>query len=259
MPETRWALVTGGSGGLGAETAAALAARGFDVVVAFGHRAAAAARVAERIRHEGADAATVHLDLADPSGCVAVVEELVGDRGAPSAVVHVAGELLRSSLADTSDEALEHIFRVNVFAPFAIDRTVAPVMRSRPTGGSITHVASVIGPLGSRDRTAYAASKSALVGLTRALAVELAPNVRVNCVLPGLFDTEMNAGLRADPTALAGVAARIPQGRLGRPAECASVVAFLADNEASYVTGTCLEVDGGLANRLAVPSSDSEL
>ncbi|MQA79809.1 MAG: SDR family oxidoreductase [Streptosporangiales bacterium] len=257
MPETRWALVTGGSGGLGAETAVALAARGFDVVVAYGRRADVAEGVAERVRNGGVDAATVRLDLDDPSACAAVVGALVGERGAPSAVVHVAGALLRSSLADTSDEALDRIFRVNVFAPFAIDRTVAPGMRTQPSGGSIIHVASVIGPLGSRHRTAYAASKSALIGLTRALAVELAPTIRVNCVLPGLFDTEMNDALRADPAALASVAARIPQGRLGRPAECGAVVAFLADNEASYVTGTCLEVDGGLTYRLAVPSSDS--
>jgi NAD(P)-dependent dehydrogenase (short-subunit alcohol dehydrogenase family) len=251
----RWALVTGSSRGIGAEVAVALAGRGLAVVLCYRERAGAAAEVAGRVRASGVGARAVRLDLADSAGCGQVAAELADALGPPAAVVHAGGEVLRASLADTDPDRLLRLFHVNVFAPFAVDRALAGPM-TRAGGGSITHVGSVIGPLGTRNRAAYAASKSALVGLTTALAVELAPAVRVNCVLPGVVDTDMNAGLAADPAALDGVTGRIPLGRLGAAAECAAVIAFLA-TDAHYVTGTCLTADGGLAARLAVPAADT--
>lgn len=255
VPWSRWALVTGGSRGIGAETAMALAGRGYDVVVSYRTRADAAALVVEAVKAVGQQAQAVAMDAGDLDGCASTAGELVARYGAPRAVVHSAGQVLRTSLADTDTVALIKLFQVNVFAAYALDRALAPAMLAAG-GGSLTHVGSVIGPAGMRDRSAYATSKSALVGLTTALAAELAPTIRVNCVLPGIYATELNQGLLADAEALAAVNQRIPLDRLGDPAECASAIAFLASDEASYVTGACLAVDGGMLSRLPIPGAD---
>ena len=250
-----WALVTGGSRGIGAEVAVALAGRGYDVVVTYRTRAEAAATVVAEITTAGRRGDAVALDASDLPGCASVGADLLARYGAPRAVVHCAGQVLRRGLAETEPAAMVELFHVNVFAAYALNRVLAARMREAG-GGSITHVGSVIGAAGMRDRTAYAASKSALLGLTTTLAAELAPAVRVNCVLPGIYETEMNSALLADPEQLAAVTGRIPLRRLGAARECAAAIAFLACDDAAYVTGVCLPVDGGMLGRLPIPTAD---
>jgi NAD(P)-dependent dehydrogenase (short-subunit alcohol dehydrogenase family) len=255
--ERRHALVTGGSRGLGAAIALRLARAGFAVSVTYRERRAEAEAVAAQVAREGGEAALLQLDLADLEAVRQLAERLASQEDPPSTVVNCAAELYRGALDATDPTDYLRSFTVNCAAAFALARGLAPAMRrSARLGPSVVNVSSVLGVSAGRDRTAYTSSKAALIGLTRALAVELAPEVRVNCVVPGLFRTEMNAPLESRPELLAETNRRIPLGRLGDPGELASVVAFLAGPEASYVTGAVWEVDGGVLARLPFPSAD---
>lgn len=232
------AVVTGGSGGLGGAICDALAADGFEVVTTY-----------HRNRPKGE---AVALDLADLDAVAAFGAETAAWQ--PDVLVNCAGEVTREGLATVSRAAVLHALAVNCLAPLELSRALAPGMRERG-GGSIVNVGTILSAVGGHDRVAYSTSKAALIGMTKALAVELAPQVRVNALLTGLFDTSMNAALTADPERLAAVTARIPLGRLGTPEEFASVVTLLA--RPGYVTGAVWEVDGGVLARIPLPMGDN--
>lgn len=232
------AIVTGGSGGLGAAIRAVLAADGHEVLTTFHRNRAAGEAVA--------------LDLADLDAVAAFGPQAAAWR--PDVLVNCAGEVTREGLATLSRQAVLHAMAVNCLAPLELTRAVAPGMRERGQG-SIVNVGTILSAVGGHDRVAYSTSKAALIGMTKALAVELAPEVRVNALLTGLFDTAMNAVLTADPDLLAAVTARIPLGRLGAPEEFAAVVALLA--RPGYVTGAVWEVDGGVLARIPLPMGDN--
>ncbi len=204
-----------------------------------------------RIEAAGRRAATRRLDLADLHDVVRVGDELAGDY-APRVLVNNAGEAYRRRLADVDPGGAERLLRVNTLAPLLLARGLAGALASHREPGSIVNVSSVGAVRGSVEGSPYAVSKAALHGLTTALAVELAPSVRVNAVVPGVFDTEMNAGKLADPEVSARASAAIPLGRAGAAEDCADVVAFLASDRSRYVTGAMIPVDGGLAARLAL-------
>lgn len=249
-----WALVIGGSRGLGAECALALAARGYAIALSYKANDAAARAVCDGALAAGAAfARSFAVDLSDPDSCAAAVDATIAELGPPRCVVHSAGEVLRASVDDTDVASFAHMLRVNCTSAYAVSRIASRAMRQ--AGGSITLLSSVIGPFGVRDRVAYAASKSGLIGLSKALAVELAPAVRVNAVMLGTFATDMNTALMRDQAALDTLTARVPLARLGTAEEVGRVVAFLAD-EAAFVTGAVWEVDGGVTARLATPTGD---
>ncbi len=255
MTDTRWALVVGGSRGLGAACAEHLAVRGHSIVFTYHQNVTAADATTRELLAAGAPAVqSLAMDLSDPVGCERSVLALIDEMGAPHCLVHSAAELLRAAVADTDIDTFARTMTTNCTSAYAVARTAGLAMH-RAGGGSITVLSSVIGPLGVRDRVAYATSKAGLIGMTKALAVELAPVVRANAIMLGTFATDMNEALQRDAGALHALQARVPLGRLGDANEVGRVAAFLAD-EASFVTGAVWEVDGGVSARLATPSGD---
>lgn len=238
MTGASWALVTGASKGIGAATAVALARAGHPVIVSFGGDLAGAEKTAAACAEAGAATRLVQADLtAGVAPLTAAVEEV----GGVGILVNNAG-LTADGLAMTmTDEAFATTWEVNVAAAFSLTRAVLrPMIKRRH--GRIVNVSSVVGLHGNPGQVNYAASKAALVGMTKALAREVGKRgITVNAVAPGFITTAMTSSLDAE--ALAG---QVPAGRLGSPEDVAAAVAFLCSDAAAYVNGTVLQVDGGL-------------
>jgi NAD(P)-dependent dehydrogenase (short-subunit alcohol dehydrogenase family) len=255
MTDIRWALVVGGSRGLGAACAVHLARRGHSIAFTYHRNVAAANATTTALLDAGAPTVqSLAMDLADPVACELSVLAFIDELGPPHCLVHSAAELVRASVADTDIDTFARTLTTNCTSAYAVARTAGLAMHG-VGGGSITVLSSVIGPLGVRDRVAYATSKAGLIGMAKALAVELAPTVRVNAIMLGTFATDMNEALQDDAAALEALQARVPLARLGNADEVGQVAAFLAD-EATFVTGAVWEVDGGVSARLATPTGD---
>jgi 3-oxoacyl-[acyl-carrier protein] reductase len=239
-------FVTGGSRGIGRACVLAFVRAGAKVVLAYaGNEAAAAetARLAAAHGHEGAVSVT-RFDVADPQACAAAVDRAVTDHGRLDVLVNNAGIAVDGLLLRLKEDDLRRQFAVNVDGAFALAKAAArPMMKQR--SGAIVNLTSVVGEMGNAGQTAYAATKAALIGLTKSLARELASRqIRVNAVSPGFIDTEMTAGIPEG--ARAQMVQMIPAGRLGLAEEVAEAVLFLASPRASYITGEVLRVNGGM-------------
>lgn len=241
-PRGAVALVTGGSRGIGAATANALAADGWPVAVTFCSREDAALRVVAKIERAGGRACALHFDAHDrdaPTRLPAAAATALD--GPVLALVNNAGIREDDLAISLSDESWDRVVETNLSAAFRVTRAaLGPMLRAR--WGRVVNVASVVGPRANAGQANYAAAKAGLVAMTATVAVEVARRgVTVNAVAPGLIDTDLTAGIEAD--GLGGIPAR----RAGTPAEVASCVRFLASDGAAYVTGSTLYVDGGLA------------
>ena len=233
-----WALVTGASKGIGAATARRLAASGRPVLVHYGADRDGAETVADGCRGDGVDARTVGGDLADG---VAPVVAAVEDVGGISVLVNNAGVAADGLALSMDTEAFRRPLQVNLVAAFDLTRSALRGML-RARSGRIVNVSSVVGLHGNAGQANYAASKAGLIGLTKSLAREVGKRgITVNAVAPGFIETAMTAELDGDP-----LTAQIPAGRLGTAEEVAAVIAFLCSEEAGYVNGTVVQVDGGL-------------
>lgn len=242
----RVAVITGAASGMGNASAALLAERGAQVVlVDINPGVAPLASELDAVAHVG--------NVADSAFCDRVVATTEGDLGAVDILVNAAGTIVRADGRDTTDEEWQRIFSVNVDGLFFMSRAAVKGMVQRGRG-SIINFGSIWGDVGGPGHTAYAATKGAVHQITRSMALEHARDgVRINAVLPGEIRTPMLAAEREtrpteeDLQALADRA--VPMGRLGDPKEVAEVVAFLASDASSYMTGSLVTVDAGYTAR----------
>ena len=234
------AIVTGAAGGVGRATVELLRARGAQVVAEDLNPA-----VAEL---EDEQVATLQGDVAEPDTARQAVALARERFGALNVVVNNAGRFLMKPTVDTSDDDWDGLLRVNVRGAFLHCREAIPAL-SESGDGRIVNVASISGTIGLPGQTAYCSTKGAIVQLTRQLAIEHAPDVRVNAVAPGAIDTgfmdEALAGVPDREATMESIAASHPLGRLARPEEIAEVIAFLASPRSSIITGAILMTDGG--------------
>ena len=238
----RVAIVTGASRGIGRAAARRLAAAGAAVVAAA--RGDHADAVAGEIRGAGGRSVAVSADVTDPRRIDAMVRTALDEYGRVDVLVNNAG-IVRDQLALRMSAAdWDAVVATNLTAAFNCARAVLrPMVRQR--GGRIINVGSVVGRMGNPGQANYAASKAGLEGFSRALAREVASRgITVNVVAPGMIDTDMTAGL--NESAQAAMLAQIPVGRLGTTEDVAAAIGFLASDEAAYVTGHVLAVNGGM-------------
>jgi len=239
------ALVTGGSRGIGAAIALKLASDGAAIAVNYypGTEADADA-VVKQIESAGGHAAAFVGDVSDSASCLSVVEAVVEKLGSLDILVNNAGITRDGLMVRMSDEDWAAVISTNLSGVFYMTRAAGKVMM-KARSGSIVNIASVVGMMGNAGQANYSAAKAGVIGLTKTTARELAPRgVRCNAVAPGFIETDMTAKL--PETVREALAGQIALGRLGSPADVASAVAFLASDEAGYVTGQVLAIDGGM-------------
>jgi 3-oxoacyl-[acyl-carrier protein] reductase len=238
-------LVTGASRGIGRAIAVAFAKGGANVALNYAGNEAAAQEALALVQQAGAPKAKLYrFDVADPGACAAAVEAVVADLGGLHVLVNNAGIALDQLVMRMKDDDWDRTLRVNLTGNFNLIRAVSrPMMKAK--GGAIVNVTSVIGEMGNAGQAAYSAAKAGQIGLTKSVARELASrNIRVNAVAPGYIETDMTAGL--PEAAKAKMMEMIPLARLGAAEDVANAVAFLASDQASYVTGEVLRVNGGM-------------
>lgn len=246
IPDKTTALITGASGGIGYEFAKVFAGHGHDLVLV--------ARSEDKLNQLAEDLRAAHglsvnvipKDLCAPHAASQLFEELRRAGARIDILVNNAGVEPHAPILELDEWDWRRTLDVNLSGPFFTMQSVGRVMREQG-GGVIVNIASIAGRAhGLRDRSAYVASKTGLIGLTREAAREFAPyNIRVNAVCPGVIETEMTAILRQDETMLRKWLEDIPQGRLGRVEDVVGMVLFLCSASAAYVTGQAINVDGG--------------
>lgn len=239
----RIALVTGASRGIGRACATALAAAGYRVALAARNRELLEA-VAAEIRTRGGSAYVSELDLASPDSIRESFARTAQEFGPVAVLVNNAG-ITRDGLSmRMKREDWDAVLSTNLTGAFlCAQQVMSGMMKQR--WGRIINIASVVGQMGNAGQANYVAAKAGLIGLTKSLAQELAPrNITVNCVTPGFIETDMTAALSAELREK--MLGAIPLKRFGRPEDVAAAVRFLASEEAAYVTGAVLNVNGGL-------------
>jgi len=244
------AIVTGGAGGIGESVAKALAQRDVQVVIA-DLRPDAAEETAKRLQSEGLTARSIGVDISNPASVGTMVENVLGWWGRIDILINNAGVESSKPFLEIGLEEYERVMRINATGAWICCQAVIPVML-RQKSGSIVNVSSVAGQRGGGllGTAAYSTSKGAVIALTKALAREFGKlGIRVNAVAPSMTMTDFVQRQleRLDPGTQDRVIAMTPMGRTGQPHEIASVIAFLASDEASFVTGHTYNVDGGTA------------
>jgi 3-oxoacyl-[acyl-carrier protein] reductase len=241
--EGRVALVTGASRGIGEAIARRLASEGATVIAAARTAEVLEATVA-RIAAAGGRAVAMRLDLADPASIEAGVKSALAAHGQIDVLINNAGVTDDGLILRMSKESWDRVLATNLTGAFLLTQAVVKSM-VRKRYGRIVNITSVVGLMGNAGQSNYAASKAGLVGLTKSIARELASRqVTCNAVAPGFIETAMTEKMTEE--ARQSLFGQIPLGRLGAPADVASAVAFLASEEASYITGHVLNISGGL-------------
>jgi 3-oxoacyl-[acyl-carrier protein] reductase len=241
--ENRVALVTGASRGIGEAIARRLASEGAHVVAA-ARSLEALERIVAAIGEAGGAATALRMDLADASSIEAGAKQALGARGSVDILVNNAGVTEDNLILRMSRESWDRVLATNLTGAFLLTQALLRAMVKKRYG-RIVNVTSVVGLMGNPGQANYAASKAGLIGLTKTIARELASrNITCNAVAPGFIETEMTQ--KMTPEAREALSGQIPAGRLGAADDVAEAVAFLASEQASYVTGHVLNVSGGL-------------
>jgi 3-oxoacyl-[acyl-carrier protein] reductase len=242
---SRVALVTGGSRGIGRAIALRLAADGHAVAVNYAANRAAAEEVVEMITANGGSATAVRADVGDTDAVTAMFETVEEHLGRVEVLVNNAGITRDDLLLRMGPEAWDQVIQTNLRSVYLCSRAaMRGMLRSR--WGRIISVSSISGISGNPGQANYAASKAGIIGFSKSIAREIGSrNITVNVVAPGFIETDMTKGLGTEIAE--EVTRRVAVGRLGRPEEIAAAVGYLASDDAAYVTGQTLVVDGGLA------------
>lgn len=238
------ALVTGGSRGIGRAAGEALARQGAHVVLGYFGREDAAREAVEGIERAGGKAEAVRFDVSDAKASEQAVAEVAKRLGRLDILVLSAGISIDGLLLRLKDEDLDRLFAVNVKGALACARAAIKTMM-RAKAGRVIFLSSVVGEMGNVGQTGYAATKAALLGAAKSLAREYASrNVTVNAITPGFIETDMTRTLSEEQRQ--ATLSQVPLGRIGTPADVAAAIVFLASDEAGYVTGHALRVNGGM-------------
>jgi glucose 1-dehydrogenase len=241
------ALVTGSSQGIGQSIAERLAAEGADIVVNYHSHPEEAEVVKANIEKLGRRAVSLGADLGTVAGAQKLVTDGVAALGQIDLLVNNAGVEKNASFWDVTEPDYDLVLNTNLKGPFFITQAFVRHLQARKSGGKIINISSVHEELPFPHFTAYCASKGGLKMFTRNLSIELAPlGITINNIAPGAIETPINTKLLNDPAKLSALLANIPLNRLGKPADVAAAVAFLASTDADYITGTTLVIDGGL-------------
>ncbi|MFS8976180.1 SDR family NAD(P)-dependent oxidoreductase [Cupriavidus necator] len=249
------ALISGAGTGIGAATAARFAAEGAKVMLC-GRREAPLRAVAEEIRSRGGEAAWIRADVTNEADVERAVAQTVAQFGGLHVMVNNAVNYTWGALDEVSTQAWRQCLTGSLDVAFFGTRAALRVMKAAG-GGAIVNLGSVVGLLGSPGLSAYGAAKAGVLNFSRAVALEgAAHNVRVNVVIPGVVWSEGTREALASEEVARGTARAVPLGRVGEPHEVAGAILFLASDEASYITGQSLVVDGGKTCRLDVGATD---
>lgn len=233
------ALITGASGGIGRAIALKMAASGWNIILHYSRNEGTAFDTAEAIRHTGQEATLVQADLTDREG----VQRIINASKSAAAIIFSAGMNQYGMLQDVSDEEMEALWLVHVKAPMILSRELIPGLLTKQNT-SITFISSIWGETGASCESVYSAVKGAQIAFAKALAKELGPSgIRVNTIAPGAVDTPMNDQFSGEERE--EIAADIPLGRFALPDEIAAAALFLTSNEAGYITGHTLSINGG--------------
>jgi acetoacetyl-CoA reductase len=244
MTDRRVAIVTGGARGIGAAITTALARSGVHVAAGYSSNRRAADELAGKLAAEGASVSVHQGNVGVPEDCERVVAEVLDGYGRVDHLVNNAGVTVDKTMRRMSVDDWHAVLRINLSGAFYMTKAVLEHMLGRGSG-RIVNISSVIGQTGNIGQVNYAASKSGLFGFTQSLAREVArKGITVNCVAPGYIETEMVAAVPEN--VLEKIVAGIPVGRLGQAAEIARAVQFLVDDDAGYITGSVVSVNGGL-------------
>ncbi|MEZ3434891.1 MAG: 3-oxoacyl-[acyl-carrier-protein] reductase [Lachnospiraceae bacterium] len=244
MLKGKAALVTGASRGIGSEIAKRFAAEGAAVIINFNGSKDRAEKVKREIEAAGGAAALYQWDVSDYGACETAMQAIIKEYGRLDILVNNAGITRDGLLMKMSEEDFDSVISTNLKGAFHTIRFASRQML-RQKSGRIINISSVSGIAGNAGQANYAAAKAGLIGLTKTAAKELASRgITVNAIAPGFIDTEMTAGLSDKIREMA--AAQIPLGAFGKPEDVAAAAAFLASEEAGYITGQVLHVDGGM-------------
>lgn len=243
------AIVTGGSRGIGKGVALALAKAGADVVINYHSKPEEAEKVVEEIKKLGKQSYSVKADVSDRNEVVKMIDEMIDKWGEINILVNNAGLLGAAPFIEMTEEEWRRVLNVNIDGYFHVAQAVAQKMVNQKKGGRIINISSIasgqIG-IGTPMSVHYGTSKGAIVAFSESLAGELAPfGINVNSIAPGLIETDMVAGFMQNKAVIDTFMARTPKKRAGKPEDIGFAAVYLSSDEADYVTGTVLYVDGG--------------